>query len=236
MATRRRACPSRPARRAPHHRDRRALAHGDAACARRRAGGCVDKVAAAVMLQTLARVEEGVTVRGDKPVGSAEIADWRDDPWDPVEQAPVADFEPLPRQRRWLRWVVYGTAALALGSDRRRRRRRPLVRVPGEPARRTGRDAQRRGRHGHECEPARRSTADRGDHHQRPRVPLLHQASTAALDLQPGYYTIRKHESMGRIAAILETAAVPDIHEGHVPRGLHAASHGEAPRGHRRRD
>jgi UPF0755 protein len=145
-----------------------------------------------------------VTVRGDEPVGSAEIADWRDDPWDPVEQAPVEDFEPLPRQRRWMRWVVYGAAAFALvaivavgavGLWYARQVNPPgapgvALNVVVDPGMNVSQLANRLQTEGIITNA---------------RVFRFYIKRRGGLKLQPGYYTIRKHESMGRIAAILET-------------------------------
>ena len=133
-----------------------------------------------------------------------EVRNWHDDAWDPITPLDTDEFEAEPPNRRGFRWLFYLVALLVLaalitagGVGLWYMRQ---VNPPGQPG------------------AVVTVTVDEGmTVAQLAKVLQSDGVITSAsvfrfyidrrggLKLQPGYYAIRKKESMGRIASILET-------------------------------
>jgi len=140
----------------------------------------------------------------DESTSPGEVVDWNDDPWDPLTAVEPAAFETVPRQRRWLRWGIYAGAVLALAG---------LI-AAGVVAVWYARQINPPGGPGATVTfvvDEHMSLHDLSQHLEQQGI--ITSASVfrfyvdhrGGLKLHTGYYQLRVHDTMGRIAAILET-------------------------------
>ena len=133
-----------------------------------------------------------------------EVRDWHDDPWDPIVPLEKEEFEPDAPSRRGWRWIFYLAgfvvlAALITGGAVGLWYMRQ-INPPGQP----GASVTVTVDEGMTVVQLAKRLQAEG---------IITNASVfrfyidrrGGLKLTPGYYSIRKKESMGRIAAIFET-------------------------------
>ena len=147
-----------------------------------------------------------------------DTIDWASDPWDD------------PRGRRVRRAVALADPVGEVGrlhparpGDRagpRGRRGRVVVHPPGQPAGRTERTGELHRRRWRHAAVAERAAGGRGLRRRRLDVPLVRRAPRRAGD-HARLLRARPPRPHGQRARPAAHAAERDVHEDHVPRGLH---------------
>ena len=153
--------------------------------------------------------------------------DWEVDPWD--SPAASGSVERLRRETRAVKWAVWTVMVVVV----------VLVLVAGRigwwyvkqinPEGTPGAPVNFTVEEGDTLESAQRASGGGGDHRQRRRVPVVRRgegrprAHPRLLPAPPG-------DHIGNIVGTLRTPPAADLHQGHVPGGLHDRPDGQPPR------